>query len=149
MNEVVRDGSEILLEYRIRLSDGRVVEEGVGEEAFQLSVGQGAFPEAVESALHGMGEGDSQIVAVSADENAFGEVDSEKVLTLARSEFGDDVDPEAGSLVGFNLPSGEEIAGRVAHVIGEQVEVDFNHPLIGHDVLFEVEVIELLETGGA
>ncbi|MEA3291289.1 MAG: FKBP-type peptidyl-prolyl cis-trans isomerase [Pseudomonadota bacterium] len=148
MNEVVRDGSEILLEYRILLSDGRAVEEGVGEETFQLRVGAGAFPQTVESALHGMGEGESQIVAVSADENAFGEIDSEKVLTLARSEFSDEMDPEAGSLVGFMLPSGEEIAGRVVHVVGEQVEVDFNHPLIGHDVLFEVEVIQILKIGG-
>jgi len=53
------------------------------------------------------------------------------------------VTPEAGQLIAFQLPDGEETAGLVLEVADGQVEVDFNHPLAGHEIRFSVEILSV------
>jgi FKBP-type peptidyl-prolyl cis-trans isomerase SlpA len=62
---------------------------------------------------------------------------------MDRSDFPDDMDLREGMIVSFAMPDGEEYPGMVKEVGGAQVTVDFNHPLAGHEVLFEVEILEV------
>ena len=50
---------------------------------------------------------------------------------------------ERGMVVSFALPDGEEYPGMITEVGDIQVTVDFNHPLAGHEILFEVEILEV------
>jgi FKBP-type peptidyl-prolyl cis-trans isomerase SlpA len=51
---------------------------------------------------------------------------------------------EPGLIIGFDAPGGEELPGAVLAVEDDSVEVDFNHPMAGHAVTFEVEIIDVI-----
>ena len=62
---------------------------------------------------------------------------------MPRSEFPADMPLEPGLIVGFTTPSGEEVPGAIQEIKGDDVVVDFNHPLAGHEVIFDVEILEV------
>jgi len=62
---------------------------------------------------------------------------------MPRSEFAPELPLDVGTVIAFSTPSGEEIPGMIKEVKDDVVIVDFNHPLAGHDVIFEVEIVEI------
>jgi len=74
-------------------------------------------------------------------EFAFGDRDPALVQTMPRSDF--DEAPERGQILSFALPDGEETAGLITDVAGDSVTVDFNPPLAGHNVVFQVEILSV------
>ena len=62
---------------------------------------------------------------------------------MPRSEFPTEIQLEAGLIIGFTTPSGEEVPGAIQEIKDEEVVVDFNHPLAGHEVIFDVEILEV------
>ncbi len=62
---------------------------------------------------------------------------------MLRDEFPPEMGLEPGMVVGFTLPSGEEVAGTVLEVMEHEVTVDFSHPLAGRDLVWEVEILEV------
>jgi FKBP-type peptidyl-prolyl cis-trans isomerase SlpA len=74
---------------------------------------------------------------------AFGEHNPENVHAIPRTQFSTDIALEEGLLIGFSGASGEELPGLVKSVNEQFVLIDFNHPLAGKDIIFEVEIIDL------
>jgi FKBP-type peptidyl-prolyl cis-trans isomerase SlpA len=60
---------------------------------------------------------------------------------IAREKFSERVQPDLGALVEFELPDGESIAGHVVGISDDGVSVDFNHPLIGRDCVYEIAIV--------
>ena len=76
-------------------------------------------------------------------EQAFGERREDLVQSVARASFGDDIALAAGAVVEFSAPDGSRHAGQVREANAREVVVDFNHPLAGRHVRFEVEVLSI------
>lgn len=110
------------------------------EEPSEIALGSGELAEGLELALYGLRAGDEQTITLAA-EQAFGSYDPGLVRYMERAEFGDEIVPEAGLVVAFNTPEGEELAGTILSVEGERVQVDLNHPLAGRDVVFRVRIL--------
>jgi FKBP-type peptidyl-prolyl cis-trans isomerase SlpA len=62
---------------------------------------------------------------------------------MPRSEFPADMQLEVGMIIGFSTPSGEEVPGAIQEIKDDEIVVDFNHPLAGHEVIFDVEILEV------
>jgi FKBP-type peptidyl-prolyl cis-trans isomerase SlpA len=77
-------------------------------------------------------------------EQHFGLHDPEKLHRMDRSEFGAGIALQPGVIVGFDTPAGEELSGTVVSLDEATVEVDFNHPLAGRTVIFDVEIIDVV-----
>ena len=86
--------------------------------------------------------GDRETITLSP-EQGFGYRDSSNVHALSREDFSADTPLAPGMVVGFTLPNGEEVPGMVFEVNDEQVLVDFNHPFSGHQLTFEVEILDV------
>jgi FKBP-type peptidyl-prolyl cis-trans isomerase SlpA len=84
--------------------------------------------------------GDHQTFVVQP-ENAFGQRNPENLQTLKRHQFGPDMVLEPGLIVSFSDAANTELPGVVQSIDGDQVIMDFNHPLSGVDIKFEVEII--------
>ncbi|MES9911242.1 MAG: peptidylprolyl isomerase, partial [Candidatus Sedimenticola sp. 4PFRAG1] len=104
--------------------------------------GDGSLTEGLELALYGLKVGDKQTLLLEA-EQAFGIHDEGKIQQMQRSDFPDEMELEAGLVVGFEAPSGTEVAGIILEADDQDVKVDFNHPLAGKDVVFKVEILEI------
>lgn len=136
-------GSFVTVNYRILLADGTEADSSYDEGGpISFALGDATFPDGVELILYGMSEGEKDSRELHPLQ-AWGPRDPDKVHQLARSDFGDDLDPQPGQVIGFEMPNGEELAGAITEVGVEQVTVDFNPPLAGQTVTVEFEVLNV------
>ncbi len=103
-------------------------------------MGDGSLTPSFEQCLLGLREGESKSFTL-APEEAFGLSNPDNIYHLDRAKFGADVEPKVGTIILFDQPNGSELPGIVRAVAGMSVTVDFNHPLAGHTVTFEVEIL--------
>lgn len=139
---VIERGRRVRLHFSLRLKDGTIADSSLGGEPAEWVIGDGALVEGLEKLLFGMRAGDKQRFEVAAGE-AYGTIDEEAVHSLPRDAFPADMELEPGQVIGFETPNGEEIPGTIVALSDDAVEVDFSHPLAGHDLIFEVEVLEV------
>jgi len=99
------------------------------------------LPEVVAQALVGKNSGERFRIEISGSDEAFGAYDLQNTQVIAREKFGEQVQPDLGALVEFELPDGESIAGHVVGISDDGVSVDFNHPLIGRDCVYEIAIV--------
>jgi len=143
MAETIQAGSSVLINYTLAIEDGTVVESTEGTDPLRFSLGDGTLIEGLEAVLMNMKVGERQCMQLEAVE-AFGFADETNVHMLTRDKFPEDMPLEKDLIVGFTTPSGEEIPGRIMDMPDDNlVVVDFNHPLAGHAITFDVEVMAI------
>jgi FKBP-type peptidyl-prolyl cis-trans isomerase SlpA len=136
-------GSTVTLHLALVLEDGRVAESTFDAEPHTFTLGDGSLLPGLELALYGLRPGDAQRLVLHP-EQAFGVRDPAKLHHLPRAVFADDISLEPGIIIGFTDTGGEEIPGTVLSVNDAAVDVDFNHPLAGHAITFDVEIIDVV-----
>ncbi|MCP4042920.1 MAG: peptidylprolyl isomerase [Gammaproteobacteria bacterium] len=139
-------GSTVVIHYTLSLGDGTEVDTTQGGEPLQFRIGDGSLEAGLECLLLELLPGDKRRFHLSPGA-AFGDPDPASVHTLGRAEFPAGMQLREGVVVGFTTPSGEEIAGTIMDLVGESVVVDFNHPLAGRTLDFEVEIVSVDRNG--
>jgi FKBP-type peptidyl-prolyl cis-trans isomerase SlpA len=137
MNNVsVGEGTRVFLNFSVSLEDGSEVDTNFGENSVSFVVGDGSLLPGFERLLFGMSPGERQMFVVPP-EHAFGQPNEHNVQTLPREQFDDDVDLAIGMVFAFE-DAGGEVPGMIISFDDEEVTVDFNHPLSGRTILFDV-----------
>jgi len=144
----VQQGSFLTLHYRLAGPDGVDIINTFADKPATLSLGSGELSPAMESRLMGLAEGTRTSFDLPAGE-AFGERNPEmlqRVKLALLHELGDpDEQYHPGDVVQFPTPDGQaSYAGVVREVGSDWLLFDFNHPLAGQPVTFEVQVIGVL-----
>lgn len=139
--EKVAKNVVVSLEYTLHV-DGEVVDYSDKEEPLEYIQGHDQIIPGLESALDGMGVGESKQVSVAAGD-AYGEVDNEAIIEVNRADFPAEVPMEIGTQVQVRNMDGHVLDARIASMEGDKVKLDFNHPLAGKDLLFNVTVVGL------
>jgi FKBP-type peptidyl-prolyl cis-trans isomerase SlpA len=144
----IEPGSFLTLHYRLSGPDGTDIVSTFGGPPATLSLGTGDLSPAIQARLVGLHEGAHERFEVPAGE-AFGERNPELLQRVKRSLLQEMGEPDAtyqvGDVVRFPTPDGQAgYAGVVREAADEWVLFDFNHPLAGAPVTFEVQVIGVL-----
>ena len=146
----VQPGSFLTLHYRMAGPDGKDIISTFGGKPATLSLGAGELSPAIEQRVFGMAEGERATFELPAGV-AFGDRNPELIQWVARKLLNELGDPDekyrVGDVVQFPTPNGQgQYAGAVQQVGGEggAVQFDFNHPLAGQPVTFEVHLIGVL-----
>jgi FKBP-type peptidyl-prolyl cis-trans isomerase SlpA len=144
----IQAGSFLTLHYRLAGPDGADVVNTFNDKPATLSLGTGELAPAMEARLIGLPEGARESFALEAGE-AFGQRNPEllqRVKLALLHQIGDaDATYDVGDVVQFPTPNGQgAYAGVVREVGGDWLLFDFNHPLAGHPVRFDVHVIGVL-----
>lgn len=137
----VADDVVVSIDYTLTV-DGEVVDSTEGDEPLQFLQGHQNIIPGLERELAGMKVGDSKQVVVPAGE-AYGEVDPDNVVDVPRSEFPAEIPLEPGTELEVKNADGEVLSATIAEVSGDTVKLDFNHPLAGKQLTFDVSVVEL------
>ncbi len=137
--QLVTPFDEVTVHYSLKSADGEVLESTVGEEPVTFEIGKGFWPQTLENTLCELEVGRQYVFVLDA-ENAFGEPDPTLVQEVPRASF-TDMEPQVGSLIEFTDEEGHALPGWIKAVDAETVIVDFNHPLSGCPVVFEVKVL--------
>ena len=145
---LVQPGSFLTLHYRLAGPDGADIVNTFTEKPATLSLGTGELAAALERRLLGLAEGTRHVFDVPAGE-AFGERNPELLQRVKRALLDELGDPDqtyhVGDVVQFPTPDGQaSYAGVVREVGSDWLLFDFNHPLAGRPVTFEVQLIGVL-----
>ena len=137
VNVPVSEGTRVFLNFSVSLEDGSEVDSNFGGDPVDFVVGDGSLLPGFERAIFGMEAGQRQLFTV-APENAFGQPNDNNVQMLPRDQFDDDIDLEIGLVFSFADAGGGELPGMIIAFDDEEVSVDFNHPLAGRTIMFDV-----------
>ncbi|MGF1725941.1 FKBP-type peptidyl-prolyl cis-trans isomerase [Photobacterium nomapromontoriensis] len=140
---VITKNSEVLMHFAIRLDDGSVADSthAAGKPA-KFRMGDGSLTDNFEQCLLGLKLGQKSDFKLDP-EDAFGMPNPDNIHHVDRAKFSGDVPAEVGCIIAFAGPDGSDIPGIITDVTGDSVTVDFNHPLAGQRVTFEVEVVAI------
>ena len=132
---------EVTLHFALKLENGDVVDSTFDKQPATFKVGDGNLLPGFEVALYGFKAGDKRSLQIEP-ENAFGQPNPQNVQVMPRSQFAD-MELSEGLLVIFNDAANAELPGVVKAFDEQQVTIDFNHPLAGKTLSFDVEIIEV------
>jgi FKBP-type peptidyl-prolyl cis-trans isomerase SlyD len=132
----------VSIEYRLHLGDGKIIDESDAGDPLVYLHGYEEIVPGLERAIEGKKAGESLKVQVSP-EDGYGEYDPDGVEEVAREEFPPDMQLEAGGIVTAVDDDGDEVEFLVKELRPKTVVVDFNHPLAGKTLHFEVTVREV------
>jgi FKBP-type peptidyl-prolyl cis-trans isomerase SlpA len=138
-------GSQVTLHYRLSCHGEEIVNT-FADEPGTFHLGQGEIDARLEILLLGLNVGDHRIYELDPDA-AFGSHDAGLVHELPRADFigqlGGEVDLKPGLDIEFTLPNGQTMNGIILAADAGHVKVDFNHPLAGRPVVFEVKILAI------
>jgi len=137
-------GKRVTLHFSVLLMDGSVVDTTKQRAPATFTVGDGNLLPGFEQSVFGLKAGDKRSIVLEA-ENAFGPHNPDNIQTMRRGAFSRDMALEPGLIVSFADKSKAELPGLIQSVTEDQVIVDFNHPLAGKDLTFQVEIINVVD----
>jgi FKBP-type peptidyl-prolyl cis-trans isomerase SlpA len=144
---VVTEGAFLTLHYRLSSQDGRDIVTTFGDSPATLQLGSGQLAPALEACLVGLAEGAHQTFTLASGE-VFGPRNPELLQRVSLATLREHSDVEATYLVGdvvdFNAPGGGRFAGVLLELGDDDALFDFNHPLAGQPVTFEIRIIGIL-----
>lgn len=148
---VLRVGPQmrVTMHFAVRLMDGTELDSTFDKAPATFVWGDESLLPGFEKALNGLKAGDKRSVFIAANQG-FGDHNPDNIQHFRREEFAQDMPLTEGSVVSFKDASGAELPGVIVRGEGEDesegedeewVRVDFNHPLAGRELTFEVEII--------
>lgn len=138
---MIEKGQQVSLEYSVFLEDGKIVDSNVGEAPLVFQLGMHQILPALEEIVGALEKGASKRVTL-APEQAYGAVDPE-----AFKEVDSNAIPEelryVGAILGVQDDQGNQYRIRIHSLEGEKAVIDFNHPLAGQTLVFEMKVLDV------
>ncbi len=136
----IGEGTQVTLHFALKLNNGEVVDSTFEKEPAQFVFGDGNFLAGFERALEGLTEGAKEIFTIKP-ESGFGQANPNNIQQFSRDQFSDDILLEEGLMLSFADAQNSELPGVVKAFNDETVTIDFNHPLAGKEIQFEVEIL--------
>ena len=142
------NGSVVRINYTGKLTNGTVFDTSKvdGREPLSFRLGQNQVLPKLEAEIIGMSVGEKKTVAVDAND-AYGPHQKQAIQKIPRSEIPDGVDLTVGNNLQATGHDGEIVPLRVLAANEKTVTLDANHPLAGHNLTFEIELIEIVKEG--
>jgi FKBP-type peptidyl-prolyl cis-trans isomerase SlpA len=143
MTESISPDSLITLHYRLTNQDGVEIISTFGSTPATLQLGAGELAPTLEQCVLQMNLGEERSFQLDASA-AYGAHNPQLVQRLGRKDLPADAQLEIDATVQFTAPNGARFAGRVRQFDAESALIDFNHPLAGQSVRFDVQLIGTL-----
>ena len=134
--------TKITMHFALKLEDGQVVDSTFDKQAAEFVLGDGNLPEGFEHLIVGMKAGDRNEFMVTP-EQGFNDYQQANVHTLPVADFPVDMPLSPGLTVIFEDAMKSEVPGVVQAIENGFVTIDFNHPLSGKNLRFDVEILDV------
>ena len=138
----ISSGSVVGIDYSLHLGDGKVIDQSSPGEPMTYLHGEGQIVPGLESALEGLGVGESRKVVVAPDQG-YGVRDPRGLQEVPRSAFPADLEVRPGLELTAEGEDGEPVPFTIREVKPASVVIDLNHPLAGATLHFDVTVREV------
>lgn len=129
------------MEYSLHV-DGEMIDSSQGREPLEFLQGAGNIIPGLEDELYGMEIGETRNVIVAA-EDGYGELDPDAFMDVPREQFSPEIPLEVGVQLQLQDGNGQVMMARIDTVEADSVRLDFNHPLAGKELVFDVKIVGL------
>jgi len=138
----VKGNNTVKVNYTGKLSNGQIFDTSEGKEPIEFTLGQARIIPGLEKGLIDMKLNEKKSISVTKEE-AYGEVNPSLIQEVNKKDLPQDMEPKVGMGLVSKSPEGQEINLMVAEVKEDTIIIDGNHPLAGHDLIFDIEVLEI------
>ena len=138
----VQSGDTVKVHYEGKLQSGELFDSSEGRDPLEFTVGTGQVIKGFDDALIDMKVGEKKTVNIPV-ENAYGERSQEALISVPRTEFPDDLNPEVGQELQMSDDQGHVFPVVVAEVADDHVVLDANHPLAGEELTFNITLVDI------
>ncbi len=138
-----KSGDTVRVHYTGKYSDGTIFDSSSDGEPLQFTLGEGQLIPGFEQAVIGMQVGEEKTVEIPSDE-AYGPHQDELVLVVSRAELPEGLELEVGQQLQLEQEDGRQILVLVTDLSESDVTLDANHPLAGEDLIFDIELVDII-----
>lgn len=138
-----KPGDRVRVHYKGELEDGTVFDSSEGRDPLEFTVGGGQIIPGFDRAVVGMEPGESKTEHIACAE-AYGPRRDEMMVEVQRSMVPDDLELEVGQHLELQANDGTAVPVRVAELSESTVKLDGNHPLAGKNLIFAIELLEIV-----
>ena len=139
----VEKGNTVKVHYRGTLDDGTEFDSSHDRgEPITFQVGSGQMIAGFDAALPGMAVGETKNVKLTP-EQAYGDANPEAITDIPKASFPPGFNFQVDSMIQGQNEMGQPLLGTINEVKEDAVTVDFNHPMAGKDLNFEIELVSI------
>jgi peptidylprolyl isomerase len=139
----VKNGDKVKVHYHGRFTDGTTFDSSEGREPLEFTVGEGSVIKGFDDGVMGMSIGDKKTVSIQAGD-AYGDKSEDMLVEFPREQFPPDMNPEVGMQLNMTNGNGQVILVTIVEVKDDTVILDANHPLAGKDLIFDIELVSIV-----
>jgi peptidylprolyl isomerase len=139
----VKSGDKVKVHYHGKLTDGETFDSSEGRDPLEFEVGAGMVIKGFDDSVTGMVVGDKKTVNIPVEE-AYGPRSDEMLVEFPKERLPGDMMVEVGLPLMMSNESGQQFQVVVVEVKDDAVLLDANHPLAGHDLIFDIELVEIV-----
>lgn len=137
-------GDTVLVHYTGKLKDGSVFDSSQQRGPLKISLGETRLIPGFQNAVVGMEPGESKTATVPPDE-AYGERRQDMVLEVQREKLPAEISPQVGQDLQLQTQTGQPVPAKIVEVSDKSITVDANHPLAGEPLIFDIELVEIVQ----
>ncbi|PJE30073.1 FKBP-type peptidyl-prolyl cis-trans isomerase SlyD [Pseudooceanicola marinus] len=139
-----KSGDTVRIHYTGTLTDGTTFDSSAGREPLEFTVGSGQIIPGLDKAIPGMAVGETQKVEIPSEE-AYGAHNPDALQQVPRDAIPSEIPLEMGLQLQMQTPQGQAIPVTVVEITDENVTLDANHMLAGKDLVFDIEMVEIVQ----
>ncbi|MBN1521931.1 MAG: peptidylprolyl isomerase [Candidatus Aureabacteria bacterium] len=136
-------GDRVKVHYKGTLDNGDVFDSSYERHPIEFTIGEQKLIPGFESALVGMNEGEKKTVNVLSDE-AYGQAQADLIAVVKKDRLPSNIEPCVGQVLQVTSQGGAIINFAITDMTDDTVTLDANHPLAGKDLLFEIELLQII-----
>ncbi|MBE9556305.1 MAG: peptidylprolyl isomerase [Proteobacteria bacterium] len=138
-----KSGDTVRLHYTGTLTDGSRFDSSEGRDPLEFTLGGGQIIPGLEREIFGMKVGDKKTVTAVADE-AYGQPNPAALQDVPRDTIPPEIELAIGGQLQVSSQEGQQMTVTITAITDDVVTMDANHPLAGQDLIFDVELVEIL-----
>jgi len=139
----VKSGDKVKVHYHGKLTSGETFDSSAGREPLEFEVGSGMVIKGFDDGVTGMKVGDKKTINIKV-EDAYGEINPDMLIEYPRSQFPEYIEMKEGTDLMMSSASGQQFQVKIAEIKDEVVVLDANHPLAGEELIFDIELVEII-----
>ncbi|WP_099865371.1 FKBP-type peptidyl-prolyl cis-trans isomerase [Pararhizobium haloflavum] len=139
-----KSGDTVRIHYTGTLTDGTQFDSSEGRDPLEFTLGTGQIIQGLDAQVEGMEVGTKDKVTIPADQ-AYGPRNPQNIQQVPRDQIPQEVNVQPGAQLQARTQDGNTVMLTVVEASDEHVTVDANHPLAGQDLVFAVELVEIVK----
>jgi peptidylprolyl isomerase len=138
-----KNGDTVKVHYTGKLEDGTVFDSSLKRDPLKFKIGETQVLPGFQEAIIGMSPGESKTEKISA-EKAYGAPKEELIFKVEKNWLPSNIIPKVGQMLEVQQSDGQRIPVEVTHISEQEVTLDANYPLAGKDLVFDIELVEII-----